>query len=111
MILTSLLPKIGIPLLFVGGGFIGGLAFQAKVLDKKCPEFNCPKVTIPKCPDCNCPPTLGTEIDKIKAKGRANLTIHMHQNYTSCSDSTDLRLIINESVTKALENYSLKKKR
>lgn len=111
MILSTLLPKIGIPLLFVGGGFIGGLAFQAKVLDQKCPELNCPKVTIPKCPDCNCPPTLGTELGKIKAKGSANLVIHLHQNYTTCKDSTDLRTIMDEAVTKALENYSLKKKR
>lgn len=110
MILTSLLPKIGLPLLIAGGGFIGGLAFQAKVLDKKCPTLECPKVTVPKCPDCNCPPTLGSEIEKIKARG--NITLHMHQNYTtSGSDSTDLRVIVDESITKALEKYSLKKKK
>ena len=110
MILTSLLPKIGVPLLFVAGGFLGGLTFQAKVLDKNCPELKCPKVSVPKCPDCNCPPTLGNEFEKIK-NTRGTFILHLHQNYTTATDSVELRKVLNESIARALEQYSLKKKR
>jgi hypothetical protein len=105
--ISALLTKIGVPLLIAGGGFFGGMVFQAKVLKPNITVEPAKVVFNHKCPDCNCPPTLGSEIDKIKAKGRANLTIHLHQNYTSGSDSTDLRLIIDQ----ALNQYSLKRKK
>jgi hypothetical protein len=112
MISAAILSKIGIPAAFVAAGFIGGLTFQAKVLDKKCPTLECPKVEVPKCPDCNCPPTLGNEFDKIKTKGKSNLTLNLHNHYTvSGMDSSNLRLTIKESVEAALKDYGVKKKR
>lgn len=112
MISTALLSKIAIPAAFVAAGFIGGLTFQAKVLDKKCPTLECPTVKVPKCPDCNCPPTLGNEFDKIKTKGKSNVTLHLHNTYTASGmDSTGLRNMMKESVEAALKDYTVKKKR
>lgn len=108
--LTKLLPKITVPAALLIAGFIGGLTFQAKVLDSACPTIECPKVEVPRCPDCNCPPTLGNEFDKIKTKGKSNLTIHLHQNYTSGNDSTAIRQIVERAVMDALDRYKVKRK-
>ena len=109
MIAAALLKKIGlVGAIFIAGGF-GGMILQKKLQPEI--KFSCPEVRVPKCPDCNCPPTLGSEFDKIKAKGRSNITLHLHQNYTTCNDSTDFKQIISESVSNALENYTVKKKR
>lgn len=111
MISPTLLSKIGLPIAFIAIGFVAGLTFQSKVLERPCPSVECPEIKVPKCPDCNCPPTLGNEFDRIKTKGKSNLTLNLHNNYTTACDSTSLRETIRESVQAALDDYTIKKKK
>jgi hypothetical protein len=71
-------------------GFLGGLLFQAKVLNQK--------IEIPACPACNCPPATKLELNNFepqKIKGIKSFTYSpsISGNITIVVDTTQLKKI------------------
>lgn len=111
--ISALLPKIGFPLLVAGGGFIGGLAFQAKVLQPK-PADPCPPP-----PACVCnPPAVSVQpfdVEKIKGLKSFQYAPQFSGTITVAGvDSVFVKKAINDAVVESFEKFVVpadKKKR
>jgi hypothetical protein len=106
----TLLSKLGLPLLVAGGGFMGGMMFQGKVLK---PNIKVETVTCPEAAPCICnPPAVEVQsFDVNKIKNMRSFT-YAPQFQGSIQvagvDSTALRNMIRQSIQQEFKKLKVK---